>query len=102
MKAIVKAATSFFVVAVLSGCVTTGKVVTNYSDGTVSTVEFRKGVFDDLDVPATDANGNKTSPYVRIGTSKVAAETAFKMFQYSGDSLRRYAVEQAGKSELSR
>jgi len=84
---------------VFSGCATTGTVETRYPNGTVSTVTFRKGVFDDMDVPAQDPATGLPTAYVRVGTSKVAAETALKGFQYSGEALRRYMVDRAAQSE---
>lgn len=99
MNRVALATVVFMATVVFSGCATTGSVETRYPNGTVSTLTFRKGVFDDLDVPAQDPATGLPTAYVRVGTSRVAAETALKGFQYSGDALRQYMIDRAAQNE---
>lgn len=93
------AATLFLTACQMS---TTGNVETRYPDGTVSTVNFTKGVFDDLDVPAKDPATGEPAAYLRIGTSRVASNAAVEMFRYSGDSIRQYAIDRAARAQQTR
>lgn len=101
MRPLCMAVTALVAVTVLSGCYTTGTVTTRYPNGVVSELAFKKSAFDDLDVPAPDPVTGNPAAYVRIGTSRVAGETAFRMFQFSGESLRQYALDRAAQTGAS-
>jgi hypothetical protein len=82
----------------LTGCVTSGTAVIVYPDKTQATINFKKGLLDDLDIPAADPLTGRPSAYIRVGTSRVAAQTALEGYKLTGEALRRYITEKAAEN----
>lgn len=85
-------------VCFLPGCQTTGRAVITYPDGSRAELDFKKGVLDDMDLPGPDPVTGSPAAYIRVGTSKVAADTALQGYRETGEALRQYMTDRAAQN----
>lgn len=82
----------------LLGCQTTGRAVVSYPDGSRAEIDFKKGLFDDMDLPGPNPGTGRPDAYLRVGTSPVAANAALQGFRESGEALRKYYTDKAAQT----